>query len=332
MEERNLASVNQTDKNIKYLKKEISGLIPKAKILNNYDWMKKIDLFTFLREYGKQFNISYLLNKESVKRRIDKGLSYAEFTYTIFQAVDYLHLYQKYGCNMQFGGSDQWGNIASGLDLIKKKEDKANCFALITDLLLDENGNKYGKSAGNAIFLNAEMTSPYEMYQQLFNTTDLEIMNCLKWYTFLTEEEINALAEKVEKEPHLREAQKVFAKELVIYVHGEKVYQEVMKMTDALFNGDIKKLSAAQIDEGFKDVPHTDIEGSINIVDLIVKAGAASSKREAREFIKNGAILINSDKIVDSKYIITIGNAIENKFIVIKRGKRNYYLARYTKK
>ncbi|HEY8445276.1 MAG TPA: tyrosine--tRNA ligase [Bacilli bacterium] len=300
--------------------------------VDNYEWLGDMKAIEVWRDYGKHFNINYMLAKEAVKSRIDSGLTYLEFSYMILQSIDFLKLYQdpKLHCEMQIGGQDQWGNITAGMELIRKVEGSdAQVFGLTVPLITKSDGTKFGKTESGAIWLDEEKTSPYEMYQFFINTADNDVIKFLKYFTFLTKEEIESLEKQVQEAPHLREAQKVLAREVVTMVHGEKGLQNALKLTEALFSGNIKDLDVSEIKMCFHDVTSIEEHEPINIIDAVVKVGAAQSKRQAREFITNGAISINGDVVTDFDYTITKEKAIGNTFTVIRRGKKNYYLIKH---
>lgn len=300
--------------------------------VDNYEWLGDMKAIEVWRDYGKHFNINYMLAKEAVKSRIDSGLTYLEFSYMILQSIDFLKLYQdpKLHCEMQIGGQDQWGNITAGMELIRKVEGSdAQVFGLTVPLITKSDGTKFGKTESGAIWLDEEKTSPYEMYQFFINTADNDVIKFLKYFTFLTKEEIESLEKQVQEAPHLREAQKVLAREVVTMVHGEKGLQNALKLTEALFSGNIKDLDVSEIKMCFHDVTSIEEHEPINIIDAVVKVGAAQSKRQAREFITNGAISINGDVVTDFDYTITKEKGIGNTFTVIRRGKKNYYLIKH---
>ncbi len=301
-----------------------------AEIVNNYDWTSNVSMIDFLRDVGKYFNINYILAKDTVCSRLDHGMTFTEFSYTILQGMDFKHLYQTKKCVLQLGGSDQWGNITSGLELIRKElghEEKA--VGLTMPLVTKSDGTKFGKSAGGAVWLDRTKTTPYELYQFLINTADADAVKFLKYFTFLSKEEIEAIAAEFEAAPHTRSAQKILAKEVVTLVHGEASYEQALKITEALFSGNISSLSSEEIEAGFKDVPSVEFAQDLNLVDALVTAKAASSKRESREFINNNSISINGEKVNDLEFMISKENAIENKFTVIRRGKKKYFLIKH---
>ena len=296
-------------------------------VVNNADWLSKINIIDFLRDYGKYFNVNIMLQKDIVKRRLDSGITFTEFTYMILQALDFWYLNKTKNVTFQVAGQDQWGNITAGIDLIRKKEGK-EAYAFTMPLLTKSDGSKFGKTNGKAIWLDAKKTSPYEMYQFFINSEDTKVIDYLKFLTFLSKEEILELEEKNKTQPHLREAHKALAKEVITFIHGKEAYEQAIKISEALFSGNIKSLTASEIEMGFNDLPS--IEGkNQTLVDALIEAKLASSKREAREFIKNGAALVNGDKINDETFVLSKDIAIEGKFIVLRRGKKLYALVRF---
>ena len=301
-----------------------------AEIVNNYDWTSNVNMLDFLRDVGKYFNVNYILAKDLVCSRLDKGMTFTEFSYTILQGMDFKHLYETKKCVLQIGGSDQWGNITSGLELIRKQlghEEKA--VGLTMPLVTKADGTKFGKTAGGAVWLDRKKTSPYELYQFLINTADEDVVKFLKYFTFLTKEEIEAVEAEVKEAPHLRHGQKVLAREVVTLVHGVEAYEQALKITEALFSGNLAGLTAEEIEVGFKDVPSVELAEDLNLVDALVFAKAASSKRESREFINNNSILINGEKVNNLEFIVSKENAIGGKFTVIRRGKKKYFLIKH---
>ncbi len=301
-----------------------------AEMVNNYDWTKDLSIIDFLRDYGKYFGINYLLAKDTIAKRLETGISFTEFTYTILQAMDFNHLFLEKGCRLQIGGSDQWGNITSGLELIRKTSGTdVKVVGMTMPLVTKADGTKFGKTAGGAIWLDANLTTPYEMYQFFLNTSDDDVVKFLKYFTFLSHEEIERLEESVKTEPHLRTAQKQLAKEVVTLVHGKKAFEQALKITDSLFNGDIKSLTGEEIATGFKGLPSISLAEETNIVDLLVMCGAATSKRQAREFITNNSVSVNGEKINDLELKVNKDLAIDSKYVIILRGKKNYFMAKF---
>ena len=332
--ERQLQSMEQVQHNVDCLTNQMKHLFfdenneQELTMVNNYDWTHNLTLLDFLRDYGKNFNINTMLAKDIVSSRLDTGISFTEFTYQILQSMDYLHLFRHHDVRLQIGGADQWGNITAGLDLIRKKEGAdAQAFGLTIPLMLKADGTKFGKTAGGAIWLDPEKTSSYEFYQFWLNQDDRDVVRYLKFFTFLTQEEIEELANKVVSEPHKREAQKTLAREMTLFVHGEEALADALSITEALFSGDVKELTAHQIEDGFKNMPNIEItKETLNIVDWLVNANIEPSKRQAREDIENGAISINGDKITSTETNITPSLAIDERFIIVRKGKKNYTL------
>lgn len=332
--ERQLQTLEKVQDNVDKLTKQMKKLFfeddSELRIVNNYDWTHNLSILDFLRDYGKNFSVNNMLAKDIVASRLDSGISFTEFSYQILQSMDFHHLFKEENVQLQIGGSDQWGNITSGLDLIRKKEGQdAKVFGLTIPLLLKADGTKFGKTAGGAIWLDAEKTTPYEFYQFWINADDKDVIKYLKFFTFLTKEEIDELEDKVKTEPHKREAQKVLAKEMTKFVHGEKALTQAMKITEALFSGNVKSLTADEIEQGFKDMPtfHASKETK-NIVDWLVELGIEPSKRQAREDINNGAISMNGERITDVHTDVTAENAFDGKFIIIRKGKKKYSLVK----
>ena len=324
--EREIISYEAVEKNLKGISNQVSKLFDgNVTIVNNYDWTKDCSFIDFLRDTGKYININYMLDKDIIRRRLDSGITYAEFSYTLLQGNDFVHLFQNNNCILQAAGSDQWGNITTGIELIKKKLGK-DAYGFTMPLILDKMGNKFGKSEGNALWLDVNKTSSYELYQYLINTDDDMVIHYLKVFTFLSVEEIEEL-EKVHKEhPELRKAQNALAHEIIKDLHGEEEYQKAFTMSKALFSGDVSNFSSKDIETVFKDLPKNKLDGDINIVDMLVNNNVCSSKREAREFITSGTISVNGEKVVDVNMIINKDLAIENKYIIVRRGKKKYYI------
>ena len=325
--ERAMKTEEEIERNVEGLTKQAKELFG-FEVVNNYDWTKDISVIDFLRDYGKYFNINYMLDKDIIRRRLETGISYTEFSYMILQALDFLHLHQEKGCDMQVAGSDQWGNITAGVDLIRKVTGDET-YAFTMPLVTDSNGVKFGKSEGNALWLDKNKTSSYELYQFLINAEDSMIGDYLKIYTFLSKEEIEDLIEKHNKEPHLRLGQKALAESIITFLHGREEYEKAVRISEALFSGNIKGLSLSELEEGMKNVPSYELEEEGNIIDILVNSSIASSKREAREFVQNGSITINGDKITDVEFNITKDVAIEGKIVVVRRGKKKYTILKF---
>lgn len=327
--EREIISKDAINKNLEGIKKQVDKIFDgKAEIVNNYDWIKDMSYIDFLRDVGKYINVNYMLNKDIINRRLETGITYAEFSYTLIQGYDFLHLFETKNCIMQAEGSDQWGNITTGIDLIRKKTGK-EAYAFTMPLVLDAHGNKFGKSEGNALWLDLNKTSSYDLYQYLINTDDSVCESYLKIFTFLSPEEIMNIVEEHNKAPHLRLAQKTLAREIITDLHGKEEYEKALNISTILFEGEIRKLDPTCIENVFKNAPSYEIKSDENIVDLLVESSVCSSKREAREFVSNGSISINGEKINDLSFVITRDFAIDNKYIIIRRGKKKYYLVKY---
>ena len=301
-----------------------------AIIANNYDWLGSMSLIDFLRDVGKNFTINYMMSKESVKRRIETGISYTEFAYQLLQAYDFLKLYETHGCLLQLGGSDQWGNITSGIELLRR-EKEVQGFGLTMPLITKADGTKFGKTEGNAVWLDAEKTTPYEFYQFWINTDDRDVIKFLKYFTFLSLEEIAAIEEEFTKAPETRVAQKALAKEITTLVHGAEAYDQAVRISEALFSGEIKRLSGEEIKQGFKGVPTYEVkaEDNLNLIELLITAGIEPSKRQAREDVQNGAIYINGDRIQELSYELNETDKIDGQSTVIRRGKKKYFLLQF---
>lgn len=322
--ERPMISKEAVEHNFKGLKKQAEEIFG-FEVVNNYDWTKDINVIDFLRDYGKYFNINYMLAKDKVKSRLESGITYAEFSYMILQALDFMHLYEERGCTLQVAGSDQWGNITAGIELVRKKLDK-EIYGMVMPLITDSNGVKFGKTEGNALWLDKNKTSSYELYQYLINLEDSMIIEYLKKLTFLSKEEIEEIEKRHNENPGLREAHKILAREVITDIHGKEEYEKALKLSQVLFSGDIKELTSKEIEEVFKGVPTYETEPGKTLIDVLVESHAASSKREAREFINNGAISINGDVVKDENCLIDNSKAIDDKYITIRRGKKKYYL------
>lgn len=324
--ERPMISKENVENNFESLKAQVEKIFG-FKVVNNYDWLGKINMLDFLRDYGKYFNINYMLDKDIIRRRLDEGITYTEFSYMILQATDFKYLHENYGVNMQCAGSDQWGNITAGIDLIRKTTGD-EVYGFTMPLVTDSQGRKFGKSEGNALWLNKDKTSSYQLYQFFVNVEDCKVIDYLKIYTFLSKEEIEELERKNNEHPELREAHKALAREIITFLHGKEEYEKAVNLADHLFNNKFNDLSKKDIEDLFQNADIKDIETGKNVVDILVDLGAVSSKREAREFIGNGAISINGDKITNTDVIVNQDLFIEGKYLVIKRGKKNYYVGK----
>ena len=324
--ERAMISKEQVNKNFEGLKKQVEKIFG-FEVVNNYDWIKEINILDFLRDYGKFFNINYMLDKDIIRRRLDSGITYTEFSYMILQALDFKYLHEHKNVDLQCAGSDQWGNITAGIDLIRKSTGD-EVYGFTMPLVTDSQGHKFGKSEGNALWLDKEKTSSYQLYQFFVNVEDSMVIDYLKIYTFLSKEEIEKLARKHAEHPELREAHKALAREIITFLHGEEEYEKAVNLANHLFNNKFNDLSKSDIEDLFKGQEIKSIESNVNMVDFVLNIGIAKSKREAREFIEAGAISINGEKVTDIGRIIDESNFIEKTYIVVKRGKKNYYIGK----
>lgn len=322
--ERPMITYEQVNHNFNCLKAQAEKLFG-FEVVNNYDWLKNISFIDFLRDYGKFFNVNYMLQKDIIARRLDEGITYTEFSYMIMQAMDFWYLNKHRNVELQVAGQDQWGNITAGIELIRRKEGK-EAYGFTMPLLTKSDGTKFGKTNGKAIWLDINKTSAYEMYQFFINSEDTKVIDYLKFLTFLSKEEIEELDKKNQEAPHLREAHQALAREVITFIHGRDAYDEAVKISHALFSGDIKALTAKEIEIGFGDLPSINLHDNLTLVDALIEASLAKSKREAREFIQNGAVSLNGDKCQDLEHILSTSDAIEGKFIVIRRGKKLYAL------
>lgn len=320
------------------LKKQMEKLIAfdgkgeGVKVRNNFDWLSQLNIIEFLRDVGKHFTVNYMLAKESVAARIEHGISYTEFSYMLLQSYDFYKLYKEENCVLQIGGSDQWGNITAGMEFIRRMHpgEDVKVFGLTMPLITKADGTKFGKTAGGAVWLDPEKTSPYEFYQFWYNTDDRDVIKFLNYFTFLDHDEIAELEKAVETNPGAREAQKRLAEEMTKMVHGEDALKQAISISEALFSGDIKSLSAEEIAQGLKDVPTYETEkADIPLVDLLVAANISPSKRQAREDISNGAIYLNGERNQDIQYVVTEADRLYDRFTVIRRGRKKYFLIQY---
>ena len=316
------------------VEKNIVGLTAQAKkifgfeVVNNWDWTKDINICDFLRDYGKYFNVNYMLAKDHVKSRMDVGITFAEFSYMLLQAMDFYYLYKNYNCELQVAGSDQWGNITSGIELIRKKLDK-EAYGMVMPLVTDSAGKKFGKTEGNALWLDENKTSSYELYQYLINLEDSMIIDYLKKLTFLSKDEIEEIEKQNQEHPEERLAHKALAREIITDIHGKESYEEAVKISESLFSGDSKNFSEREIQDAFKGLEPFQIKEECNIVDLLVNNGICSSKREAREFIANGSISLNGDKVTDLDFKIEKNICLCSKYLIVRRGKKKYYIGNF---
>ena len=326
--EREIISKETVDKNFVGLKEQVSRILEgKAEIVNNYDWMKNYNYLEFLRDIGKYINVNYMLAKDIISRRLETGITYAEFSYTLIQGYDFLHLFKDKRCILQAAGSDQWGNITTGIELIKKIEGK-EAYGFTMPLILDANGNKFGKSEGNALWLDINKTSSYELYQYLINSDDSKVEEYLKVFTFLTKEEIEKIMIEHNEAPHLRIAQKTLAKEFITDLHGEEEFNKALKISECLFQGKINELKEDEIEDAFKGVPSFKINLKETILDTLVNNKIAVSRREAREFLNNNSITINGNIINDENTIVNEDLLLHKKYLIIRKGKKKYFVGK----
>ena len=324
--EREIISIETINKNLNAISNQVKRLVDENTIfVNNYDWMKDYSFLNFLRDVGKYVNVNYMLAKDIISRRLDTGITYAEFSYTLMQGYDFVYLNRNYGCTLQAAGSDQWGNITTGIELGRKMDNKT-LFGFTMPLILDATGKKFGKSEGNALWLDKDKTSAYKIYQYLINSDDSKVIEYLKVFTFLSKEKIEELEAKHKEHPELREAHKALAREIITDLHGKDEYEKAVMMSEVLFTGDFKKLDKNDLEEVLKEYNKVNIGKDKNIVDMLLEMGVASSKREAREFISNNAIMINGEKINDLEYVISDKDFLYGSYIIVKRGKKNYYI------
>lgn len=325
--ERPMITKEQVDHNFACLKKQAQDIFG-FEVVNNYDWSKDINFIDFLRDFGKFFNINYMLGKDVVKRRLDDGITYTEFSYMIMQALDFAWLFENKDCTLQVAGQDQWGNITAGIELIRKKLG-AQSYGFTMPLLTKSDGTKFGKSEGKAIWLDREKTSPYEMYQFFINAEDTKVIDYLKFLTFLSVEEIQELEASHQSEPHLRKAHQALAQSVITFLHGSDAYDEAVNMSKMLFSGNISALSYEQVSVLFEGVESVEMSEDLNILDCLVASKAASSKREAREFVNNGSVLINGTKVQDLEFVVSKENAFGKQATVIRRGKKKYVVVKH---
>lgn len=334
-EERVLQTEEQVDKNIEGISKQMHNIFEfgtdhGAVLVNNRDWLGQISLISFLRDYGKHVSVNYMLGKDSIQSRLEHGISYTEFTYTILQAIDFGHLNRELNCKIQVGGSDQWGNITSGIELMRRMYGQTDAYGLTIPLVTKSDGKKFGKSESGAVWLDAEKTSPYEFYQFWINQSDEDVIKFLKYFTFLGKEEIDRLEQSKNEAPHLREAQKTLAEEVTKFIHGEDALNDAIRISQALFSGDLKSLSAKELKDGFKDVPQVTLSNdTTNIVEVLIETGISPSKRQAREDVNNGAIYINGERQQDVNYALAPEDKIDGEFTIIRRGKKKYFMVNH---
>ena len=327
--ERQMITKEEVEKNVAGLTKQAENLFG-FEVVNNYDWIKEINTIDFLRDYGKYINVNYMLDKDIISRRLESGITFCEFAYTILQGLDFVNLYENKGVTLEVAGSDQWGNITTGIELARKKLG-VELYGMTMPLVLDNRGVKFGKTEGNALWLDKNKTSSYELYQYLINSDDSVVIDYLKKLTFLTKEEIEDIEKEHSDKPELRIAQKRLAEEVITFLHGKNEFEKAVNISECLFSGNIASLSAKDIKTGLKEVPTFKLEGTTTLLDMLVDNKICSSKREARELISGNSISVNGSKITDTDYEISKSIAIDNEIVVIRRGKKKYYIGVYKK-
>ncbi len=322
--ERNLSDKDEVFKNFEKLKEQLQKIFP-YEVVNNYDWTKDISVIDFFRDYGKYINVGYMLGKDLVRRQMENsGISYAEFSYMLLQGLDFKYLHEHRGVDLQVAGSDQWGNITTGIELIKKTTGD-EVYALTMPLIVDSQGRKFGKSEGNAIWLDAEKTTPYELYQFLINSEDSMVIEYLKRLTFLSKEEIEAIEAEHKEAPERRVAQEALAREIITDLHGAEAYEQAKMISKQLFSGKIADIDPKMLLRILKDVPHCEVNSG-NLVDVLVQGKICSSKRDAREMINGGAITINGEQVKDLESQVSKDIAIQDNVFVVRRGKKKYHV------
>ena len=340
-EERNLLSLDEIQHNLECFKKQLTKFLDfsgpsAAEIVNNYNWFKDVSFLGFLRDVGKHLTVNYMIAKDSVKSRLESGISFTEFSYQLLQAYDFYWLYTNKNCTLQMGGSDQWGNITAGCELVRRKAG-GEAFALTCPLLTKADGTKFGKSAaGEKIWLDPAMTSPYRFYQFWLNSSDEDARRFIKFFTLLSQEEINDIIARHDAAPHTRPLQKALAKDITIRVHSAEDWEAAVEASSILFGEGttdaLKKVSEKDLLAVFEGVPQaivakSELEAGINIVDLLTaKCGVVPSKGEAKRLIQNNGIFINKEKIADTNAVVKADSLLNGKYILAQKGKKNYVL------
>lgn len=327
--ERKLLTLEESLHNAKMIEAQIRKYLPNAIYVNNYDWIKNIDLISFLRDYGKHFNVNYMLAKDTVSKRLETGISYTEFSYMILQAIDWLYLYENKNVQIQFGGSDQWGNITSGLELIRKRLGETETVGMSSPLLLKSDGEKFGKSESGTIWIDENLTSPYELYQYFINTSDNDIENYLKTLTLLEPKEIDKLVAKQKLEPESRIAQKALAEEICAFVHGKNTLKKVINVSESLFSGDLTNLTKEELALAYNALEGIEIENNEGIIKVLTETNLASSNREARTFIQSGAVTVNDVKVENFDATLVKENAYYKTYMIIRRGKKRFQMVKF---
>lgn len=332
--ERNLQTKETLFANTESIRRQLERFLDlsdpeKGEIINNYDWFGEMPVLDFLRDYGKYFSISYMLSKEIVSSRLEAGISFTEFSYQILQAVDFYKLHHEKGVDIQIGGNDQWGNLTSGLELIRKIDGIDEVAEAMTcRLITRSDGKKFGKSEKGALFLDPELTSPYALYQFFMNTTDEDAVRYIKVFTFLEREQIEDIAREHIANPGMRIAQKRLAYEVTALIHGKEAADEAVAMSQVLFTGEVASLTEKEIVEllGSLEVP---LEEGITLTDALVKVGAAQSKTQARTFLSQNSVMLNGEKVTDGEKPLNKADALHGKYLIIRRGKKNYFLGKF---
>jgi len=337
--ERKLITREEVEANVDSIKKQLAHFLDfeiqanPARVMNNADWLLNLNLVNFLRDIGKHFTINAMINKDSVKTRLEReeGLSFTEFSYQLMQSYDFLHLYQQEGCKLQTGGSDQWGNITAGVELIRRAAG-ASAFGMVYPLITKADGTKFGKTESGSVWLSAERTSPYRFHQFWLNTDDRDAIPYLKYFTFLTQSEIQELEQALAAHPEQREAQRRLAREMTLTVHGETALSKAEQATQVLFGGALDGLTAVEIEDIFADVPSSTLPrerfsgAGLTVVDLLTDSGVTQSRGEARRAVTEGGINLNNQRVSDGARAVTLNDLLEGRFLVIRRGRKNYHL------
>jgi tyrosyl-tRNA synthetase len=339
--ERQLLSHEQIESNVESIKQQLAHFLDfevkgnPARVINNADWLMSLPLINFLRDTGKHFTVNYMIAKDSVRNRIDReeGISFTEFSYMLLQSYDFLHLYDHEGCKLQTGGSDQWGNITAGVELIRKvRGGERQAYGMVYPLIVKADGTKFGKSESGTVWLSEQRTSPYRFYQFWLNTDDRDVVNYLKLFTFLPAEQVQELQAAVTEHPEQRDAQRILAREMTGLVHGQTALERSMQASQALFGGEITGLTGEDIQDIFAEVPSSllpkqDLEGEgLNIIDLLVNTGFLKSKGEARRAVTEGGIYLNNQRVSEANQAVTTSYLLDGRFLVLRRGRKNYHL------
>ena len=338
-EERPLLTRDQLQHNLEGIRSQLARFLDfaaadnSALLVNNADWLEEISSIDFMRDVGKHFTVNYMLAKEAVQSRLTDGISYTEFSYMLLQSYDYLTLFDRYGCVLQMGGSDQWGNITAGVDLIRRVRQQS-AHALVTPLITTAAGTKFGKTEGGAVWLDADKTSPFQFYQFWLNTLDADAVRFLKYYTLMSPDDIDEYENEVASRPEERETQRRLASEVTRMTHGDSGLQTALAATKVLFGGDIAGFSADELLDIFHDVPSMSmpkegLEGEgVGLRDLVAQTGLASSRGEARRLIEGGGIVVGSERVSNSRHMVSLGQAVDGEVVVLRRGARQYRLIR----